>query len=83
LKVRHGTAHYHFGSEVDRWIFQQDPDRYKDHMSVADRMVAGMIQPPTLEGLLDYFSLAPGEQGNDALDHNWVDAYRPVQSKAS
>ena len=61
---------------MDRWIFQQDPDRYKDHLSVADRMVAGMIQPPTLEGLLDYFSLKEGEWGEDALKYSWLEEYR-------
>ncbi len=74
---------YHFGSEVDRWIFQQDPDRYKDHLSVADRMVAGMIQPPTLEGLLDYFSLKEGEWGEDALGHSWLEEYRQDQARAA
>ena len=29
-------------------------------------MVAGMIQPPTLDGLLAYFDLHQGEQGGDA-----------------
>jgi len=73
---------YHFGSEVDRWIFQQDPDRYKDHLSVADRMVAGMIQPPTLDGLLQYFDISPGEQGGDAHRYAWLDAYRERRAGA-
>ncbi len=73
---------YHFGSEVDRWIFLQDPGRYKDHLSVADRMLAGMIQPPTLEGLLQYFDLAPGERGLDAHGHAWVEMYRRQRAVA-
>ena len=81
--LEHEGRLYHFGSEVDRWIFQQDPDRYKDHLSVADRMVAGMIQPPTLEGLLDYFSLKEGEQGEDALGHSWLEEYRQDQVQAA
>ena len=71
---------YHFGSKVDRWIFEQDPDRYKDHLSVADRVVAGQVQPPSLEGLLQYFSLGVGEQGDDAHQHDWVEAYRNPRS---
>ena len=74
---------YHFGSEVDRWIFEQEPERYKDHLSVADRMVAGMIQPPTLDGLLEYFNLRQGEQGNDALNHSWIEEYRQPRTKAA
>lgn len=81
--LEHEGRLYHFGSEVDRWIFQQDPDRYKDHLSVADRMVAGMIQPPTLEGLLDYFSLKEGEWGEDALSHSWLEEYRQEQAQAA
>ncbi|MFP6680670.1 MAG: toluene monooxygenase, partial [Gammaproteobacteria bacterium] len=76
----HAGRIYHFGSEVDRWIFKQDPDRYKDHMSVADRMVAGHVQPPSLDGLLQYFSLGVGEQGNDSLDHAWIEAYEKPKS---
>ena len=79
----HDGRIYHFGSEVDRWIFEQDPDRYKDHMSVSDRMVAGDIQPPSLDGLLQYFSLGVGEQGNDSLDHAWIEAYKKPKSDAA
>ena len=81
--LEHQGRTYHFGSEVDRWIFQQDPDRYQDHLSVADRMVAGMIQPPTLDGLLAYFDLHQGEQGGDALKHSWVEAYRQARTEAA
>ncbi len=83
FSLEHEGRIYHFGSEVDRWIFQQDPDRYKDHLSVADRMVAGMIEPPDLEGLLKYFDLGVGEQGNDAHDHSWIEAYRAKQDAAA
>ena len=34
---------YHFGSEVDRWCFEVNPDHYKGHMSVVDRFLAGEI----------------------------------------
>ena len=32
---------YHFGSEVDRWVFQQEPERYAGHLSIVDRFLAG------------------------------------------
>ena len=74
---------YHFGSEVDRWIFEQNQERYRDHLSIADRMVSGQIQPPTLDGLLEYFSLQEGEQGRDALNYAWLEEYRERESNAA
>jgi toluene monooxygenase system protein A len=67
---------YHFNSEIDRWVFQQDPVRYRDHLSLVDRFLAGHIQPPNLGGALQYMSLAPGEIGDDAHQYAWVAAYR-------
>ena len=76
---------YHFNSEIDRWIFQQDPTRYRDHMTLVDRFLAGQIQPMNLMGALQYMSLAPGEIGDDAHNYAWVEAYRnnPYQKKAA
>lgn len=67
---------YHFNSEIDRWVFQQDPVRYRDHLSLVDRFLAGHIQPPNLMGALQYMNLAPGEIGDDAHQYAWVAAYR-------
>ena len=67
---------YHFNSEIDRWIFQQDPVRYRDHMTLVDRFLAGKIQPPNLMGALQYMNLAPGEMGQDAHNYAWVEPYR-------
>ena len=67
---------YHFGSEVDRWIFQQEPERYKGHLSLIDRFVAGLVQPATLEGALAYMNLGEGEIGQDAHDYAWADGFR-------
>jgi toluene monooxygenase system protein A len=66
---------YHFGSEIDRWIFEQEPSRYRDHMSVVDRFLAGQIQPMNLMGALQYMSLGPGEMGDDAHGYAWVAKY--------
>lgn len=73
---------YHFGSEVDRWVFQQDPQRYKHHQSISDRFLAGLIQPQTMEGVLQYFGLHPGERGKEAHDFAWVEAYRQSLKQA-
>ncbi|VVE17625.1 toluene monooxygenase [Pandoraea aquatica] len=67
---------YHFGSEIDRWVFQQDPTRYRDHLSLVDRLLAGQIQPPDLNGTLKYMNIAPGEMGDDAHNYAWAEAYR-------
>lgn len=63
---------YHFGSEGDRWCFQQDPNRYKGHMSFIDRFLAGKVQPADLNGGLAYMGLRPGEMGDDAHGYAWA-----------
>lgn len=76
---------YHFNSEIDRWVFQQDPVRYRDHLTAVDRFLAGHIQPPNLMGALQYMNLSPGEIGDDAHKYAWVEAYRnaPYSKKAA
>lgn len=71
-----GGRTYHFGSEIDRWIFQQEPGRYKDHLSLVDRFLAGLIQPPNLEGALNYMGITPAEAGDDAHQLAWVERFR-------
>ena len=76
---------YHFNSKIDRWVFQQDPVRYRDHLTAVDRFLAGHIQPPNLMGALQYMNLSPGEIGDDAHNYAWVEAYRnnPYSRKAA
>ena len=76
---------YHFGSEPDRWCFEQDPERYANTRTLVDRFLAGDVQPPTLEGILNYMSLGPGEIGDDAEGYAWLEAYKnhPKYKKAS
>ncbi|RJF88848.1 toluene monooxygenase [Oleomonas cavernae] len=71
-QLLHEGRLYHFGSEVDRWCFQQDPARYQGHMNVVDRFLAGQIQPQNLAGALLYMGLAPGEMGTDAHGYAWA-----------
>ncbi len=73
---------YNFGSEPDRWIFQQEPERYAGHMTLVDRFVAGLVQPPTLAGALAYMGLAPEECGQDAHGYRWAFADEPSLKKA-
>lgn len=68
---------YHFGSEPDRWIFEQDPERYAAHKTIGDRLLTGEIQPPDLGGVLQYMGIGVlSDGGGDAHDYAWVDAYR-------
>ncbi len=75
---------YHFASEVDKWIFEQDPDRYKHHENMIDRFLGGQIQPADLGGVLEYMGLgviSPG--GDDAHGYAWLDKYRDLLAPAS
>jgi len=73
--LEHEGRLYHFGSDVDRWCFEQDPARYKNHLNFIDRFLAGKIQPMDLSGGLAYMGLAPGEMGDDAHNYEWVKAF--------
>ncbi len=67
---------YHFNSEVDKWAFQTDPNRYKYTMTLVDEFLAGMVQPPDLNGALAYMGLTPGEIGSDAHNYAWAKEYK-------
>lgn len=73
---------YHFASEVDRWIFEQEPGRYKGFRTVLDRFLDGTVQPATPEGFLKYMAVDK-EGGRDAHNYSWVQAYRDRLKKAS
>ncbi len=73
----HEGRRYHFASEVDRWIFEDDPERYKRHKNLVDRFLSGEIQPADLGGVLQYMGLGVvSDGGDDAHDYAWVDSYR-------
>jgi toluene monooxygenase system protein A len=71
-----------FCSVPCKWIFEQQPERYAGHLSIVDRLLAGQIQPPTVEGALAYMGLTPDVMGNDADNYGWAMA-TPVASGAS
>ncbi len=68
---------YHFCSSVCSWIFDQDPDRYKGHKSIIDRVLDGTV-PPGPDGLFEYMGQSPAERGVDGYDYQWVDGYDQV-----
>lgn len=81
--LEHNGRLYHFGSEVDRWIFEQEPERYQGHMSIVDRFLAGKINPPDLGGVLQYMGLGVvSEGGDDAHGYSWIEKYQTTERKA-
>jgi toluene monooxygenase system protein A len=59
-------------------VFEQSPDQFKGHLSIIDRFLGGVIQPPTIEGALAYMGLGPDEMGVDGTDYAWAFASAPV-----
>lgn len=77
ISIIHGDRKYHFASEVDRWIFEQNPERYRHHRNLIDRFLGGEIQPANLEGALEYMGLGViSDGGVDAHNYAWLDHYR-------
>lgn len=68
---------YTFCSDICQWIFEQAPERYRGHLSIIDRFLAGHIQPPTVEGALQYMGLTPDVMGDDADGYRWAFAEEP------
>ena len=63
---------YHFQSVVDKWIFEQEPERYAGHLSLIDRVAQGVVAP---DGVMAHMNMAPEEYGVDGTNYAWVDAY--------
>jgi toluene monooxygenase system protein A len=66
---------YYFDSDVSKWCFEQEPERYAGHLNVVDRFVAGMIRPADLPGVLQWMGLTPDVMGDDAADYRWAADY--------
>ena len=66
---------YHFGSAVDKWIFEIEPERYKGHYGFIDRFVYGMM-PPGPDGVFEYMSMAPEDRGVCGTNYAWAEAYK-------
>lgn len=66
---------YHFDSEISKWCFDIEPDRYAGHPTVVDRFLSGQIQPMNLAGALDWMGLTPDVMGDDAHGYKWAAEY--------
>jgi toluene monooxygenase system protein A len=67
---------YTFCSLPCKWIFEQNPGRFKGHLGIIDRFLGGLIQPPDLGGALAYMGLSPEECGQDATNYAWAEPSR-------
>ncbi|NMO04115.1 YHS domain-containing protein [Gordonia sp. TBRC 11910] len=77
ISIVHDDRKYHFASEVDKWIFEQNPQRYKHHKNLIDRFLGGEIEPANLDGVLEYMGIGVvSAGGDDAHNYSWVDRYR-------
>jgi YHS domain-containing protein len=73
---------YNFDSEISKWCFDLEPERYAGHANVVDRFLMGMIQPMNLEGGLKYMSITPDVMGDDAYNYRWAAEYPPLPAAA-
>jgi toluene monooxygenase system protein A len=69
---------YYFCSPPCKWIFDIAPERYEGHKSLVDRLLGGMIEPGTLEGMLQYMGIFPGERGADPDNYEWAQTLQPA-----
>lgn len=68
---------YNFCTSVCKWIFETEPERYKNFETIVDRMYSGEIDPPTLDNVLTYMGIGVvSEGGKDGADYRWVDGFR-------
>lgn len=76
VSVEFGGRTYHFASEVDKWIFELEPERYRYQKNLIDRFLGGDIQPADLNGTLQYMGLGVvSDGGDDAHGYSWVNRY--------
>jgi len=75
---------FHFSNEVDKWVFEQDPQRYEGHMSIVDRFLNGDIEPMNLQGALEYMGMeGVAEIGKDAHGYAWLEKVKANMKMAS
>ena len=63
---------YHFCTEPCRWVFECEPRRLHDHLSISDRFLAGEIQPQSVEGALTYMGIDLDDFADDAHAYSWA-----------
>jgi hypothetical protein len=79
--LRYNGRTYHFCSRPCRQIWWEDRDTLHDP-TVIERLLSGEIQPPTVEGVLDWMGLTPEVMGVDAYGCRWAKPYAPHREAA-
>lgn len=69
--LKHEGQSYIFCSEPCRWIFLQEPERYKKHKDVVKRILSGEAPSNLLELVRQYFGLSPQVWGKDVCGGNY------------
>jgi toluene monooxygenase system protein A len=72
--LEHGGKRYIFCSEPCRWIFEREPERYRNHKDVVKRILAGEAPANLLELVRCYFGLEQKTWGHDVRrgEYAWL-----------
>ncbi|GAA0669629.1 hypothetical protein GCM10009535_56850 [Streptomyces thermocarboxydovorans] len=79
--LTHNGYTYHFCSRPCRQIWWEDKDTLHQKTCV-EHLLAGDIQPPTLEGILAWMGLTPEVMGEDAHAYRWAAPSKDMQPAA-
>ena len=63
---------YQFCSDPCLRIFEDQPERFAGHLNVVDRLLSGMIDPPTPAGVIQYMGITDDVSGDYAADYAWA-----------
>jgi toluene monooxygenase system protein A len=80
ITLNHKGRPYIFCSEPCRVLFEKEIDRYADHLSVVDRILAGIAPGNLLELTRSYFSLNQETWGKDIVGgvYPWLERKEPL-----
>ena len=78
LQLDHRGPHLHVLLRALPVGVRADPEQFAGHTSIIDRLLGGVIQPPTIPGALAYMGLSPEECGQDGTNYDWAHATAPV-----
>jgi toluene monooxygenase system protein A len=74
---------YYFDSDVSKWIFDCNPERYAGSTNVVERFLAGQIQPMDLGGAVQWMGITPEVMGDDAYKYRWAAEYKTPHALAA
>jgi YHS domain-containing protein len=79
FKSEYNGRTYHFDSDVSKWCFDLEPERYAGHLNVVDRFIEGLIQPANLAGALQWMGITPDVMGDDVYNYRWAAEFARAQ----